>query len=69
MATKLLPGLFLSMFFTVRFLLEFFKTRQSIHTADSFFSTGQMLSMPYIAIGIIWIVWALTSTRKARDEQ
>jgi len=68
MATKLFPGLFLSMFFTVRFLLEFFKTRQSVHTADSFLSTGQLLSMPYIAIGIIWIVWALVSARKARDE-
>ena len=64
LATKLLPGLFLSMFFTARFVLEFFKTRQSVHTADSFLSTGQLLSIPYILIGVVWVVWAIASTGK-----
>jgi len=64
-ATKLLPGLFLTIFFIARFSLEVFKTRQSEYTSDSLLSTGQLLSIPYILIGIIWVIWAFKSTPKA----
>jgi len=58
-ATKILPGIFLIFLFTARFIWEYFKTRQAAYTTDLPLSTGQMLSIPYILIGIIWIVWAL----------
>jgi len=63
-ATKILPGVFLSYMFTVRFLLEYTKTRQADYTTSLPFTTGQMLSMPFIVLGILWIVWALLQRRK-----
>jgi len=47
--------------FTVRFLLEYTKTRQADYTTSLPFTTGQMLSVPFIILGILWIVWAIRS--------
>jgi len=58
-ATKILPGVFLITIFTARFFIEYAKTRQAAYTTDLPFTTGQLLSVPYIIAGIIWIVWAL----------
>ena len=63
-ATKILPGIFLTYMFIVRFLLEYTKTRQADYTTDLPFTTGQMLSVPFILVGIVWIIWALRSTKK-----
>jgi len=63
-ATKILPGVFLFTLFSVRFLLEYTKTRQAEYTTDLPFTTGQMLSMPFIVIGLVWMVWAFASTQK-----
>ena len=63
-ATKILPGVFLVLLFTVRFLLEYTKTRQAAYTTDIPFSTGQMLSVPYIVLGILWIIWAFKTKNK-----
>lgn len=57
--TKIFPALFLSYVFIVRFLLEYTKTRQADYTTSLPFTTGQLLSIPFIIIGIIWMVWAL----------
>ena len=62
-ATKILPGIFLTYMFIVRFLLEYTKTRQADYTTSLPFTTGQMLSVPFILIGIVWIVWAIRSRR------
>ncbi len=64
-ATKILPGVFLVTLFTARFLAEYAKTRQAAYTTDLPFSTGQMLSLPFILIGIIWIIWAF-KTKEAK---
>ena len=64
-ATKILPGTFLVLLFTARFFIEYAKTRQAAYTTDLPFSTGQMLSIPYIILGILWIIWALKSKQKA----
>ena len=58
-ATKILPGIFLTYMFIVRFLLEYTKTRQADYTTSLPFTTGQMLSVPFIIIGITWIIWAI----------
>jgi len=63
-ATKILPGIFLTYMFIVRFLLEYTKTRQADYTTSLPFTTGQMLSVPFIIIGIVWIIWAVRSRQK-----
>jgi len=64
-ATKILPGVFFATLFTARFFIEYTKTRQAAYVTDLPFSTGQMLSIPFILIGIIWIIWAFT-TKEAK---
>lgn len=59
LATRLFPGLFLAMMFTVRFLLEYTKSKQAAYSWEIPLSTGQMLSLPFIIIGTLWVVWAL----------
>jgi len=63
LATKLLPGLFLVSMFTIRFLLEYTKTRQAAYALELPFTTGQMLSIPPIVIGALWVIWALSAKR------
>ena len=63
-ATKILPGTFLLTLFSARFLIEFAKTRQAAYTTEIAMTTGQMLSIPFIIAGVIWIVWAFTSEKK-----
>ncbi len=57
-ATRILPGLFLILLFGVRFLLEYVKTRQADYTTSLPFTTGQLLSIPAIFAGLIWLIWA-----------
>ncbi len=63
-ATRILPGVFLVLIFGVRFVLEYFKTRQADYTTSLPFTTGQLLSIPFIIIGIIWIIWALKTKQQ-----
>jgi prolipoprotein diacylglyceryl transferase len=63
-ATKLLPGVFATLLFSVRFLLEFVKTKQATYSLDIPFTVGQMLSLPFILLGIGWIIWAFKTTPK-----
>ncbi len=62
-ATKLLPGLFLITLFSARFLLEYTKTRQAMYNLDIPFSTGQLLSIPFIIVGVIFISLAFKSKK------
>lgn len=64
-ATRILPGVFLVLLFSARFFIEYAKTRQAAYTTDLTLSTGQLLSIPYILIGIVFILWAL---RKQNNE-
>ena len=64
-ATKILPGILAVTLFTARFFIEYTKTRQAAYTTDLPFSTGQILSIPYIIVGIIWIVWAIKTSKKS----
>ncbi|WP_304542757.1 prolipoprotein diacylglyceryl transferase [Sulfurimonas microaerophilic] len=49
-------GLFLTLVFIVRFLVEFVKERQADYATDMFLSTGQLLSIPFIILGLYLIV-------------
>lgn len=59
LVTKLFPGLFLVTMFSIRFLLEYTKTKQAAYTLQLPFTTGQLLSLPFIVIGLLWVIWAL----------
>lgn len=62
--TRLFPGLFLATMFSVRFLLEYTKTKQAAYTLQIPLTTGQLLSLPFIFIGMVWIVWSLSKRSK-----
>lgn len=49
-------GLFLTLVFCVRFLVEFVKERQAEYAVDMILSTGQLLSIPFIVLGVYLIV-------------
>ena len=51
----LLFGLFLTLVFTVRFLVEFVKERQADYTLGIDLTTGQLLSIPFLLLGIYFI--------------
>ena len=63
-STQLLPGLFFTYVFGIRFFLEFFKTKQADYTWNLPLTTGQALSLPFILIGVIWFVYAYRKTAK-----
>ncbi len=52
----LLLGLFLTLVFTARFLIEFVKQRQAAYAQNFPLSVGQILSIPFIVAGLI-LVW------------
>ncbi len=66
-ATKILPGLFLVMVFVARFFIEYAKTKQAAYTLDIPLSTGQILSIPYIIAGILWILWAIKTSKASHQ--
>jgi len=54
-------GLFLLLVFSARFIVEFVKEKQASYSTEFFLSTGQLLSIPFLILGLGLILW---STRK-----
>ena len=52
-------GVFLTLTFIARFFIEFVKENQEVFEKDMSLNMGQWLSIPYVLIGIILIVWSL----------
>lgn len=52
-------GLVLVLIFVARFIIEFFKENQVSFEDSMFFNMGQLLSLPYILIGIGFMVYGL----------
>lgn len=52
----LLLGWFLVLVMTVRFLLEFIKVHQADYSTDMVINTGQLLSIPFILVGIYLVI-------------
>lgn len=48
-------GLFLTLLFSARFVIEFVKEKQEAYTTD-LLSTGQMLSLPFLLLGLLLVV-------------
>ncbi|HWT82805.1 MAG TPA: prolipoprotein diacylglyceryl transferase [Candidatus Methylomirabilis sp.] len=53
-----LIGLFFLLVFSARFMLEFLKTPQAEYEAGFVLTVGQMLSLPFVLVGIILLVRA-----------
>ena len=58
-------GVFLTLVFSARFLVEFVKERQASYTSDFVLNTGQALSIPFLLIGIGLIIYSMKSKEKA----
>lgn len=52
-------GCFLIMMFSVRFLLEYFKTEQAMYNTGLALTAGQLLSIPFMLVGIACVIWSL----------
>lgn len=59
-------GLSLTLIFVARFLIEFLKERQVSFEQELTLDMGQIYSIPFILIGIGFIVYGLDKTKKAR---
>ena len=67
-APGLLLGLFCLLVFSARFGLEFFKTEQAMYDTGLPFTTGQLLSVPFIALGAVLVFRALRRQSAANVE-
>ena len=63
----LLLGLFFTLVFSARFLLEFVKTPQASYEAGYVLTVGQLLSVPFILIGIALVVRARAGVARHHD--
>jgi prolipoprotein diacylglyceryl transferase len=56
-------GLVLVLIFTARFIIEFIKEHQVGFEDNMMFNMGQLLSVPYILVGIAFIIYGLNKTK------
>lgn len=64
----MLFGIFFTLLWTIRFLVEYTKEPQVAERADWLFNTGQILSLPMIAVGVIVIFLAQQNYKKQSHE-
>jgi phosphatidylglycerol---prolipoprotein diacylglyceryl transferase len=60
-------GLSISLIFVARFIIEFFKEKQVAFEEHMKFDMGQILSIPFILIGIGFVIVGLIKTKKERS--
>ncbi len=63
--TYLMPPIALILGFLARFILEFFKEKQADYSLNIPLSVGQLLSIPFFLIGIIFLIWSI---KKIKEE-
>jgi len=66
---KILPdgflfGLSLILVFTSRFFIEFIKEHQVDYEKGMVLDMGQLLSIPYVLIGLAFVFYSIKSTKK-----
>ncbi len=62
-------GSTLVLIFTARFFIEFVKERQVAFEEGMKLDMGQLLSIPYILVGLGFIIYGMRKTRKMMNEQ
>jgi prolipoprotein diacylglyceryl transferase len=68
MKNGLLFGLFLTIMFTLRFVAEFVKVNQVDFEDDLLLNMGQLLSIPFIVIGIIFLFIPTSKGQERKSE-
>jgi len=58
-------GLFLTLVFTARFLIEYVKVRQADYSLGIDLSTGQLLSIPFLIVGVTLIVYSYKRSKSS----
>lgn len=61
----LLTGLFLTSVFSARLLIESVKVNQESYSSDLMLNTGQLLSLPFLIAGILFLIWAYINHRES----
>lgn len=61
----LLCGLMLTLVFVARIAMEFFKTEQAMYDTGLPLTTGQLLSIPFLLVGLGITFWSLKNWRAA----
>ncbi|WP_456432815.1 prolipoprotein diacylglyceryl transferase [Nitratifractor sp.] len=64
--TDLYPGIALIAGFSLRFVLEFFKMPQAENASELPLSMGQLLSIPFVLIGIGALLWGMRRYREGK---
>lgn len=59
-------GCFLCLLFGVRFVLEYFKTEQAMYATAWTLTTGQLLSIPFVLVGVGCMLWAWIQHKRNR---
>jgi len=57
-------GYFLTLLFLARFIIEFFKENQEAFENNMLINMGQILSIPFILIGLTLIIWKSQAKKK-----
>jgi len=64
----MLTGLYFTLVFGARFLLEFFKTAQATYEQDGSIYVGQYMSLPFVALGLALLIRAGRHEQRRRRE-
>ncbi|MFH7016032.1 prolipoprotein diacylglyceryl transferase [Flavobacterium sp. FlaQc-47] len=60
-ASGLIFGTFFMLLFVARFIIEFFKENQESFENNMIINMGQILSIPFIIIGLVLVIWKMKS--------
>ena len=60
-------GEFITLIFVARFFIEFIKEKQVPFEEQMQFDMGQLLSIPFIVLGIGFIIYGLIKTKKNKQ--
>jgi phosphatidylglycerol:prolipoprotein diacylglycerol transferase len=61
-------GISISLIFIARFFIEFVKVRQVAFEEQMPFDMGQLLSIPFILVGLAFMIYGLKKTRRTEKE-
>lgn len=58
-------GIFLTLVFSARFMIEFVKVKQASYTTDLALTVGQLLSVPFWLFGLSLCLWAMVHRKNS----
>ncbi|HCE3407560.1 prolipoprotein diacylglyceryl transferase [Vibrio parahaemolyticus] len=58
-------GIFLTLVFSARFMIEFVKLKQAAYTTDFALTLGQLLSVPFLVVGLSLCLWTMAHRKNS----